>query len=256
MKEGLTSITRGDIILYQDEVSGDAYIKDKVQYVEIKAVFDSISLKTVVAAKNLNVHKKGFQAFDVTSAVKLWAQKQVNGTVRLEVTVSCFSSKTCALGNAKQGSPTPITFDFESEARKPRLVIVSQNPLEATSSNRVRRQTTGGGECNERQSTCCLKKLKLDFAKDLNMGFVILPKDFEANYCEGVCPVTPGGSLMTPELYTFITKLTNHQAASLEPCCAGNTFKPLLIVLPDPTIPGGTITEELQQVTVESCRCA
>lgn len=229
---------------------------DNLQYVEITAVFDFVGLRTVVAAKNLNVYEKGFQAFDITSAVKLWAQKQINGTVRLEITVSCFSSKTCALGKSNQGSPSSITFNLESEIRKPRLVIVSQNPLEVTNGNRVRRQTTGSRECNDRQKTCCLKKLRIDFAKDLGMEFVVLPKTFEANYCEGVCPITPGGALLTPQVYSFITKLTNHQAASLEPCCAANTFKPLLIILPDPTIPGGTVTEELQQVTVESCRCA
>ena len=263
LKQGANAITRADVLLFQHAALDNDYVVDGTQYVEIKAVFEPIGLKTVVASKNIDIFNNGFQAFDITPAVKLWSDQQINGSVNFEITVSCLSSRKCAEIDIYGRFPTTLKFDFVSPARQPRLVVISKNPLEVENQDRNRRQaaTTGEGVflCKANQSTCCLKKLVIDFEKDLGLGFVIMPKTFEANYCEGICPVTPGGKLMTPEVYKFITRLTNHPAASIEPCCAGNRYRPLIIVMPHPdqvNNPGGTIIEQLQQVTVESCRCA
>ena len=207
----------------------------------------------------MNVFNDGFQAFDILPAARLWIQRRINGTVHLEITISCLGSKQCAEVDQHGKIPSSTKFDLQSSTRKPRLVIISQNPLEVANTNRFRRQSdkkSGVSYCIENQSTCCLKNLTIDFAKDLGMDFIFLPKTFEANYCEGICPISPGGDLMTPELYTFIAKLSNNPAASIEPCCAGSKFKPLVVVLPDQDNPSGTIVEQFQQVTVDSCRCA
>ncbi len=257
----MSAVTRGDFLLYQVTPSPHDNIADNIQYVEIKAVFESVGLRTVVAAKNMDINDEGFQSFDISPAIKLWIEKQINGTVHLEITITCLSSKRCASKVDRYGNlPAPIKFEFDNPAQKPRLVIVSQNPLEVENRRRFRRQsnenTDGVSLCIPNQSTCCVKSLTINFAEDLNMPFIILPKVFTANYCEGICPITAGGDLMTPELYGFLSRLSNHPAASIEPCCAGNKFKPLVVVMPDPQNPSTIVIEELQQVTVESCRCA
>ncbi len=258
LKDSLTSITRADLLLYQVAPKQKDNIVDGIQYIEIKAVFEPIGLKTVIASKNVNVYNEGYEAFDMMPAAKLWIQRQINGTVKLEVTITCLSSKWCAEADKNGIMPTSVKFNFQMPAKKPRLVIVSLNPLEVANRNRFRRQSqaTRGSFCVESQSTCCLKNLTINFAEDLGMDFVILPKTFDANYCDGFCPISPGGDLMTPELYFFITKLSGNPAASIEPCCAGTKFKPLRVLLDDPDNPFGTIIEEIKQVTVESCRCA
>lgn len=258
MKESLTSITRGDILLYQLASPNQDSVVDLSQYVEIKAVFKSLGLKTVIAAKSMNFGDEGFQAFDITPAMKLWIQRQINGTVQLEITVTCLSSKRCAEIDQYGNIPAGIKFDFQTPTRKPRLVVVSQNPLEVSNRNRVRRQSRNSGVsyCNANQSTCCLKNLTVNFAKDLDMGFILFPESFQANYCEGICPLSPGGDLMTPQIYSFISELSNSAATSIEPCCAGNKFKPLTVVIADPKNRGGTIVEEIPQIIVDSCRCA
>lgn len=260
LDDELTEITRADLLLFQLPASKHDFVLDRTQYVEIKVVFETLGLKTVVAAKNIDIKDRGFQAFDITPAVKLWIAREIRGEVVIEVSISCLSSFNCAEPNVYGEHPAAVDFllDSESTEHLPRLVLVSKNPIEVSNQRRFRRQATGNGVsfCNGNQSTCCLKPLVIDFEEDLGIDFVFMPKNFPANYCEGVCPLAPGGDLMTPEIFQFLTMLKSSPASSIEPCCAGNEYKPLIILMDDLTRPGNFIIEELRQTTVTSCRCA
>ena len=174
----------------------------------------------------------------------------------MDVSVYCFAP-SCTAPNNEGKVPKSVSFfsgpGFKEHA--PRIVVASQNPLEASRNNRNRRQTREGGVsfCVNNQTTCCLKPLTINFVRDLNFTFIIQPDQYEANYCEGICPIAPGGALMTPRLFQFLSDLEGHPASSVEPCCAGNLYHDFPVIA---RLPNGTeMVLDLKKVQVTSCRC-
>ncbi len=249
-------ISRADLLLWQKPSVGA--VTDRNQYVEIKTVLESVGQKFVVEGKYIDVYDSGFQVFDITSAVKLWVASEINGSVGLEVTVYCYSSSNCAQAQPNSAPPARVQFlhATDDSTMAPRIIVTSKNPIEVEQDRRFRRQAqqgSGVGYCNENRTTCCLKPLTIDFIEDLGFDFVIQPKRFNANYCEGFCPEV-SEEYMTPQLFEFLSRLgDNSPAGSVEPCCAGNTYQSLEVLM---RVNGVLIIEELQQVVVNSCRCA
>ena len=264
LSDNLTDISQADLLLYQEPSAlPDHELRDSRQYVEIQAVLDSMNLnqRFVVEGKYVDFWKVGYEVFDITSAVKLWVSKGIHGTVVLEVVIYCYSSSDCAQPNEKGQSPAKVIYSYSTEdtEKAPRIVVVSKNPMEAAHQKRYRRGTEGGSgvaQCRANQSTCCLKPLTIDFHADLGFDFIIQPTQFEANYCEGVCFGQPNiePALMTPRVFEFISRLgSSNPASSIEPCCAGNEYHSLEVLM---KVNGILMIESLQQVIVTSCRCA
>lgn len=254
----LTDISRADLLLYQqDSVTPDTAVKDRRQYVEIRTVLDALNQRFVVEGKYIDIYETGYQVFEITSAVKLWIARQMEGPVTLEVNVYCYSSSNCSQpeGMLPAASISFLTSPSEHE-KSPRIITVSKNPLDVEHQERQRRnadELTGVGTCNANQSTCCLKNFELNFHDDLGLTFILLPVNFTANYCEGVCPNIMGGQLMTPRIFELFSRLPEtNPGSSVEPCCTGNQYKPLEVLVRKN---GELLIEELSHVTVLSCRC-
>ena len=255
----LTDISRADLLLYQqDSVKPDTTIKDRRQYVEIRTVLDSINQKFVVEGKYIDIYETGYQVFEITSAIRMWIARQVEGPVSLEVNIYCYSSPNCS---QPEGALQPASVSFLSspseQDKAPRIITVSKNPLDVEHQERQRRnadQMSGVGACTANRSTCCLKSFELSFHEDLGLNFILLPENFTANYCEGVCPELMGGQLMTPRIYELFSRLPEtNPGSSVEPCCTGNQYKSQEVLV---RRRGELIIEELAHVTVTSCRCA
>jgi hypothetical protein len=255
----LTDISRADLLLYQqDSVKPDTTIKDRRQYVEIRTVLDSINQKFVVEGKYIDIYETGYQVFEITSAIRMWIARQVEGPVSLEVNIYCYSSPNCS---QPEGALQPASVSFLSspseQDKAPRIITVSKNPLDVEHQERQRRNAdrmSGVGACTANRSTCCLKSFELSFHEDLGLNFILLPENFTANYCEGVCPELMGGQLMTPRIYELFSRLPEtNPGSSVEPCCTGNQYKSQEVLV---RRRGELIIEELAHVTVTSCRCA
>ena len=207
--------------------------------------------------KYIDIYESGYQVFEITSAAKLWVAKGINGSVTLEVTVYCYSALDCAQPiNSRQPAKVSFRYDTANNDQAPRVIIISKNPIEVENQQRLRRQTEGpnSGHCSEDQTTCCLQPLNINFQEDLGMDFILQPRSFDANYCEGMCPELVGQDRLTPQLFQFLSMLSpSNPASSIEPCCAGNTYRSLEVLM---KVNGVLVIEELQQVTVTSCKCA
>ena len=255
----LTDVSRADLLLYQqNSVTPDTVVKDRRQYVEIRTVLESLSQKFIVEGKYIDIYETGYQVFEITSAVKLWIARRIEGPVTMEVNVYCYSSPNCSQPDGGDLSPASVSF-FSSQAEQdkaPRIITVSKNPLDVQHQERKRRnadELTGVGKCSANQSTCCLKNFQLNFHDDLGLSFILLPENFTANYCEGVCPEIMGGQLMTPRIFELFSRLPEtNPGSSVEPCCTGNQYKPLEVLVRKD---GELFIEELSHVTVLSCRC-
>jgi hypothetical protein len=255
----LTDVSRADLLLYQqNSVTPDTVVKDRRQYVEVRTVLESLSQKFIVEGKYIDIYETGYQVFEITSAVKLWIARHIEGPVTMEVNVYCYSSPNCSHPDGGDLSPASVSF-FSSQAEQdkaPRIITVSKNPLDVQHQERRRRnadELTGVGQCSANQSTCCLKNFQLNFHDDLGLSFILLPENFTANYCEGVCPEIMGGQLMTPRIFELFSRLPEtNPGSSVEPCCTGNQYKPLEVLVRKD---GELFIEELSHVTVLSCRC-
>ena len=258
LSSNLTDVSRADLLLYQqNSVKPDTFVRDRKQYIEIRTVVASLNQKFVVEGKYIDVFETGYQVFEITAAVKLWVAKRISGLVGLEVSIYCYSSPNCS---QPQGAMRPASVSFLSSSsdqhKAPRIITVSKNPLDVQHQQRQKRnaaQMTGVGACRTNQSTCCLNHLELNFHDDLGLDFIVLPTTFTANYCEGVCPDMMGGQLMTPRIFELFSRLPEmNPGSSLEPCCTGNQYKSLEILI---RRGGKYVIEELSHVTVLSCRC-
>ena len=257
LPEDLTSISRADLLLHQlPSNTGPGYVvRDQRQYVEIKTVIEG--QRYVIEGKYVAISDFGYQVFEITSAAKLWVAKGINGSVVVEVTVYCYSSLNCNQAvNGKLPSKVQFLYASDDNNKSPRVIIISKNPLEVAHRNRFRRQAQGPGVgfCSENETTCCLQPLTIHFANDLGFNFIMEPKSFTANYCEGYCPQVAGTQYLTPQLFEFLSRLgEGNPGSSIEPCCAGNTYQSLDILM---KVGNAIVIEELQQVIVTSCRCA
>lgn len=259
LPENRTDISRADLLLYQlQSRTGSGYaVLDETQYVEVNAFAKSLGIQTTAEGKYVNVSDSGYQVFDITSTVKLWVSHNVKGPVSFEVIIHCYSSLTCNQKTSSGLQPTKVEFYTDNmQDKTPRLLTISNSVTEnAVKHARRRRQasSSGVGYCQAQQSTCCLKPLTIRFREDLGFNFIVQPTSYVANYCGGVCPRTAGGDTMTPTLYEFLSQLNSgNPASSVVPCCAGNTYLPLEVLI---QTQGQLVIEELQQVIVTSCRC-
>lgn len=248
-------VTKAELLLFQVPLTKDDYITAKEQYVEIKVVYEALGVKSVIVGKHVKVFDSGFQDFDITSAIQNWISKGLEGPLKLEVTIYCFSP-SCTSPDSEGRDPKYVCFlsDFKGKKHAPRIVVTSQNPLEKDQHRSKRQTQVVGPFCVNNQSVCCLKPLRINFVRDLGFRFVTEPPDYEANYCEGVCPIAPNGELKTPRLFEFLSRLEGSPASSVEPCCAGNAYKDLNIMVQMPM--GTHMLLTLRQVRVTSCRCA
>lgn len=218
---------------------------------EITAVYETLKLDVTVTGKMVDPSKEGFVAFNIELAAKSWIDQGVSGNVTLVVSVQCLSSPTCG---HDRPHIQPVTFeDFDADMNAPRIIITSFNPLERT---RAKRQELPEGStplplCKENQVTCCLQPLNISFADDLGFDFVASPEFFNANYCDGICPIIDN---MTPRLYEFLSLLSGNPAAAIEPCCAGNEFEEIQVLLVNEE--GQYEVETVKDVRVTSCKCA
>ena len=249
MAENQTVVESAQLLLFQEAIDTNEYYTAVEQFVEIVALHDTLG-KAIVASKYLNIFETGFRDFDLTSNMKEWLASGHRGPLNLEVSVYCFAP-SCTTVNKEGKSPKAIQFlsDRVHRERAPRIVVTSQNPLEALR-YRNRRQSEGGvAHCIVNQTVCCLRPLIINFQRDLNFTFIVRPDQYEANFCEGVCPIAPGGALMTPRLFQFLNILNPGTA----PCCTPNVYHdfPVVIRMGD----GTERLVDLRQVQVTSCRC-
>lgn len=258
----LSEVTQADLLLHQEPLIGVPENGDAVeQFVEIRTVLP-VGERHIVEGKYLNLYDQGPKVFDISSAVKLWLAKRVEGNVTLEVVVSCFGSPNCANSGTNGTRPHVIRFNQQT-GKEPKVMILSKNPREVRENARRRRRQTQPQAtkfCKAQNDTiCCLKPLVLNFKRDLGMDFITQPESFEANFCEGYCPELSGEDVMTSTRFQFLRELKNSPASSIDPCCSGSEYRSLDVLMNKYKHKIGryvTVIERLQQVTVTRCKCA
>ncbi|XP_078472991.1 transforming growth factor beta-2 proprotein-like [Lampetra planeri] len=146
----------------------------------------------------------------------------------------------------------------QEKGRLPYLLIMTQSGSpngsdEARTSTSARKKRTLDEKycMSNQEDNCCLRKLYIDFRRDLGWRWIHEPKGYHANMCAGPCPY----------LWSYNTQYTKvlglyslrNPDASASPCCVPQELEPLTILY---YVGRESRVEQLSNMIVRSCKCS
>ena len=257
------------------KVVDDPQIKrdvNPIEKVEVFRVWNSTSRDGLeyrfITSQNIDTERDEYIAFNVTNAIKDWlGARNQSDFVSFEVLVRAPQSVTSGLSFLPS-----IEFDVPGYGKgqyNAQLVLAMpsvEDNLEAQnqesnqqqgsgSSNRRKRQSEEGIDSeycrdNPNETNCCLRDLIIDFHKDLNMTWVLTPRTYPVNYCEGLCPsYWPMATQSTKFLNSY---RESNPLSAPEPCCTAASTSPLTMVV---VINNRIYFNHVPNMIVNSCIC-
>lgn len=233
--------------------------------VEIFRVWNSTSQDGTeyrfITSQSIGTERDEFVAFDVTNAIRDWkSARNKSDVLSLEVLVRAPQSVASGLSFLPS-----IEFDVPGYGKgehNAQLVVavpsvedvgVTQESIaQEESSNRQKRQTVEAIERNvcRNETNCCLREFTIDFHRDLNMTWILSPRSYQVNYCDGQCPdYWPSGTLNTMFLKNY---RVNNPLSAPEPCCTAATTSSLTMVV---VIDNRILYNHVPDMIVNSCVC-
>ncbi|XP_042153665.1 transforming growth factor beta-1 proprotein-like [Oncorhynchus tshawytscha] len=195
-------------------------------------------------------------AFDVTETLKEWLKgTEEEQGFELKLYCECgkpmekFLFSISGLDSGVRGDVAGLAKNM----RKPHILAMSipQNYSSQLTSSRKKRAVTTGDTCTDKTENCCVRKLYIDFRKDLGWKWIHQPKGYHANYCMGSCTYIWNAE----NKYSQILALYKHHnpGASAQPCCVPQVLDPLPILY---YVGRQHKVEQLSNMIVESCKCS
>ncbi|XP_023656323.1 transforming growth factor beta-1 proprotein-like [Paramormyrops kingsleyae] len=142
--------------------------------------------------------------------------------------------------------------DLAKFMQKPHLLVMSL-PADRQShiNTRKKREIDTDEFCTEKKENCCVRRLYIDFRKDLGWKWIHEPSGYYANYCMGSCTYFWN----TENKYSQIQSLYRHHnpGASAQPCCVPNVLEPLPIIY---YVGRQHRVEQLSNMIVKTCKCS
>ncbi|KAM3874990.1 transforming growth factor, beta 1a [Diretmus argenteus] len=196
-------------------------------------------------------------SFDVTETLQKWLKgtKEEQGFL-LKLFCECGQSTTESTFNfviSGMDNGRGDTAVMSQKVRKPPCILAMSIPQNSSSQLTSRKKRSTGTEeaCTDRTESCCVRKLYIDFRKDLGWKWIHKPKGYHANYCMGSCTYIWSAE----NKYSQILALYKHHnpGASAQPCCVPQTLDPLPIVY---YVGRQHKVEKLSNMIVQSCKCS
>ena len=228
------------------------------QLVEVIEKSNNSSLGKVIAVKLVDMcSSKGYVSFDVTKATVRWIEQKLT-KLEFTLTVKCISPSQCdsrpehqvRFSTSRKSMKVPYLFikTYVTSTDDILSTVQKEHRKHSSKPKKERRKRSSKpwfNYCTNSTQTCCLKKLIVNFQRDLNWNFVRLPSDMYVNYCDGLCPL---GSNSTPTHFELLAAV--HLS---DPCCSGVDYQAVSLLIENGR--GNFSTLELPFVTVKSCRC-
>ncbi|XP_020666546.3 transforming growth factor beta-1 proprotein [Pogona vitticeps] len=203
--------------------------------------------------------EKEWLSFDVTTVLRLWLASIENlGRFRLSAHCSCETTleelKVDIEGTkVKRGDQQQIS---QEKQQLPYLLVMAMPPERADqlqSHSRHKRAAANAEYCSQspEEKNCCVRRLYIDFRKDLKWKWIHEPKGYYANFCMGPCPYL----WSSDSQYSKVLSLYNQHnpSGSATPCCVPNELDPLGIIY---YVGRQAKVEQLSNMIVKSCRCS
>ena len=210
-----------------------------------------VPLPRLVCSRMMDTTEDRVESFDITSAVQQYTNDGLQQLFDLQVVIKTPVSLKTGLA-----FPPPVKFVMEGSqgGNSTQLVVALLQREEASGGGARQRRNTAVNSAycvsNPKEMNCCLRSLEINFKRDLGWNWIISPKSYKANYCEGLCPsYWPSATTSTSFLTSY--RQSNPTAAA-NPCCGTAVLKPLTILGVTKGVP---FLVELPDMIVESCVC-
>ncbi|KAJ8402187.1 hypothetical protein AAFF_G00370520 [Aldrovandia affinis] len=193
-------------------------------------------------------------SFDVTQTMREWLQ----GTEEeqwFQLKLYCDCGKTMEnfqftiSGIDKPRGDTATLF---VKMQKPHILMLSLPADRVSELTSRKKRSTGTDEfCTDKSESCCVRKLYIDFRKDLGWKWIHEPTGYFANYCMGSCTYIWNAD----NKYSQILALYKHHnpGASAQPCCVPQVLDPLPILY---YVGRQHKVEQLSNMIVKTCKCS
>lgn len=213
--------------------------------------------RQIVETKIVNA-EPGYITFDTTSAVTKWIEMNDNrevGEIKFEVIIR----PPILISTNKPLAPV-IEFDLSLNTTAQFVVVLAQPEamLDMSTSSRRRRQSqvtrldTKFCFSAPKEKRCCVRELTINFAKDLGYTWISEPKEYQANYCLGLCPAFWPTIAMSTD---FLRKYREQNPGfAVKPCCGSEELSPLSVLI-DIGDGSDASIESLPDMVLESCIC-
>uniref|UniRef100_UPI0037E9190C transforming growth factor beta-3 proprotein-like n=1 Tax=Semicossyphus pulcher TaxID=241346 RepID=UPI0037E9190C len=246
--------------------------EQRIELYQIVRPNEHIRKQRYIAAKN--VLTKGtpeWVSFDVTDTVREWLLNR-GSNLGLEISVHCpchtFNPNGDIIDNENEvlevkfkgvdGDEEYKRLDLDHLNKKkdqfrPHLILMMIPPhrLETQSSRRRKRALDTNYCFSTTEESCCVRKLHIDFRRDLDWKWIHEPSGYDANYCSGPCPYLRSSDTTHSSLLSLYNTLNPEASAS--PCCVPQDLEPLTILYYSGRTPK---VEQLSNMIVKSCKCS
>uniref|UniRef100_A0A672GMJ9 Transforming growth factor beta n=1 Tax=Salarias fasciatus TaxID=181472 RepID=A0A672GMJ9_SALFA len=205
-----------------------------------------------------NVLTKGtpeWVSFDVTETVREWLTSR-GSNLGLEISVHCpchtFNPNRDIIDNENEVlEHSRLDLDNLKKRKEPYLphlilMMIPPHRLD-TQSTRRRKRALDTNYC----FSCCVRRLHIDFRRDLDWKWIHEPSGYDANYCSGPCPYLRSSDTTHSSLLSLYNTLNPEASAS--PCCVPQDLEPLTILYYSGRTPK---VEQLSNMIVKSCKCS
>lgn len=272
MERNATNLFRAEFRALRIPNSSAKRNEQRIEIYQILRPNEHIRKQRYIGAKN--VLTKGtpeWVSFDVTETVREWLTNR-GSNMGLEISVHCPCHTFNTNGDIidKENEVLDVKFkgiDGEEEQSRwdmdylkkkkdqslPHLILMMIPPhrLEIQSARRRKRALDTNYCFSTTEESCCVRKLHIDFRRDLDWKWIHEPSGYDANYCSGPCPYLRSADTTHSSLLSLYNTL--NPEASVSPCCVPLELEPLTILYYSGRTPK---VEQLSNMIVKSCKCS
>ncbi|XP_072298172.1 transforming growth factor beta-3 proprotein-like [Eucyclogobius newberryi] len=271
MERNSTNLFRAEFRALRIPNSSAKRNEQRIELYQILRPNEHIRKQRYIGAKNiLTKGTPEWVSFDVTETVREWLMNR-GSNMGLEISVHCPCNTFSPNGDIiDENEVMEVKFkgiDGEEEQSRwdldylkkmkdqslPHLILMMIPPHRLdTQSPRRRKRALDTNYCfSTTEESCCVRKLHIDFRRDLDWKWIHEPSGYDANYCSGPCPYLRSADTTHSTLLSLYNTLNPEASAS--PCCVPQELEPLTILYYSGRTPK---VEQLSNMIVKSCKCS
>ncbi|XP_013874912.1 transforming growth factor beta-3 [Austrofundulus limnaeus] len=245
--------------------------EQRIELYQILRPNEHIRKQRYIGAKNVLTRGSAeWISFDVTDTVREWLINR-GSNLGLEVSVHCPCNNFGPNGETFDNDNKVLEVKFKgvdgeeeysrldldnlkrNKEHLPHLLIMMIPPhrLETQSTHRRKRALDTNYCFSNTEETCCVRRLHIDFRRDLDWKWIHEPSGYDANYCSGPCPYLRSSDTTHSSMLSLYNTL--NPTASASPCCVPQDLEPLTILYYSGRTPK---VEQLSNMIVKSCKCS
>ncbi|XP_037100433.1 transforming growth factor beta-3 proprotein-like [Syngnathus acus] len=271
MERNASDLFRAEFRALRVPNAGARRNEQRIELYQIVRPNEHVRKQRYIGAKN--VLTKGtpeWVSFDVTDAVREWLTSR-GSNLGLEISVHCpchtYGPNGDIIDNDNEildvkfkgvdGEEEQSRLDLSHLKRSkdqnlPHLILMMIPPHRLDSKSRRRKRALDTDYCfSNAEESCCVRRLHIDFRRDLDWKWIHEPSGYDANYCSGPCPYLRSSDTAHSSLLSLYNTLNPEASAS--PCCVPQELEPLTILYYSGRTPK---VEQLSNMIVKSCKCS